>query len=147
MVQTVLRVICLFTGLIVCLFVVACGERATDPAPPTPVASAAEDTPGLIHTVLFWLRDDLTEQERRAFVVDNQSLAEIPSVQRLYFGPPAATAARDVIDSTFDYALILHFADLAGQDAYQVHPLHLEMVEQHSDKFERIVVYDSEVMD
>lgn len=117
-----------------------------------PVAEAAPETsadeaPGLIHTVVFWLREDLTDEERMAFVEDNRSLITIPSVKRLYFGPPAPTEPRPIVDSSYDYLLILHFDDLAGQDAYQVDPLHEKMLEEHRDKWTRILVYDSQASD
>ena len=54
--------------------------------------------------------------------------------------------ARDVVDNSFDYALILHFDDLAGHDAYQSHPRHVQMLEEHRDKFTKVVVHDSEVI-
>lgn len=119
-------------------------ESATEP---TLAETSIEPAPGLIHSVFFWLREDLTDEERNAFVEGNRSMSTIPSVRRLYFGPPAATEAREVVDNSFDYALILHFDDLAGQNAYQVHPLHQQMVEQHSDKWTRVVVHDSQVLE
>lgn len=135
------------------VFLIACGAppaentlAESEPAAEVVTGAPEEPTPGIIHMVLFWLRDDLTDEERDAFVEGNLSISTIPSVRRLYFGPPAATAARAVVDNTFDYALILHFDDLAGQEAYQVHPLHQRMVEEYRDKWERVVVYDSEVM-
>lgn len=133
------------------LLTLACSTPAEPPPESAtlaePVAETIRETdPGLIHSVFFWLREDLTDEERASFVAGNRSMTAIPSVRGLYFGPPAATEARDVVDNSFDYALILHFDDLEGQAAYQVHPLHKEMVEKHSDKWTRVVVYDSEVM-
>lgn len=106
-----------------------------------PQAEAAD--PGLIHTVYFWLNEGLSEEEHTDFETALASLEEVPSVSRLFIGPPASTPSRGVVDNSFDYALIVWFDDVAGHDAYQVDPVHLAFVEGQEAKFKEVKVYDN----
>ena len=101
--------------------------------------------PGLIHSVFFWLKEDISESDRLTFLAGVASLEEIVSIRQMHVGPPAATEERGVVDNTYSYALIVHFADLAGQDAYQIDPIHLKFVDEQKDKWTKVVVYDSTV--
>ncbi|MEM1326633.1 MAG: Dabb family protein [Bacteroidota bacterium] len=100
---------------------------------------------GLVHTVFFWMKDDLTEEQTTEFEEGLQSLEEIESVRRFYWGKPGETEARGVVDRSYDYALIIHFEDLAGHDVYQPHEIHQNFVEGSSDKWTKVVVYDANV--
>ena len=44
-----------------------------------------------IHTVYFWLRKDLTEEQRNEFKEGVDSLKQIPSTTATYTGVPADT--------------------------------------------------------
>lgn len=103
----------------------------------------AEMEPGLMHTVYFWLKDDVDEAAAANFEEGVWSLEGIPSVKRMFVGPAASTPTRGVTDNSFDYALIIWFDDVAGHDIYQTHPIHLKFVEEQEDKFERVQVYDN----
>lgn len=72
-----------------------------------------------------------------------KSLQNIATVKSCYVGPPASTEKRDVVDNSFHYALLMHFDDMAGQDVYQVDPIHLKFVEDHKDKWVKVIVYDN----
>ncbi len=102
-----------------------------------------EATPGLIHTVYFWLKDSVDEAAAKDFEDGVWSLEAIPSVKRMFVGPAATTPTRGVTDNSFDYALIMWFDDVAGHDAYQVHQIHLDFVAAQEAKFERVQVYDN----
>lgn len=99
--------------------------------------------PGLIHTVYFWLNDDVDEAAAKDFADGVWSLEAIPSVKRMFLGPAAGTPSRDVVDNSFDYALIVWFDDVAGHDIYQDHPVHLKFVEEHGGKFKKVQVHDN----
>src|ERR1051325_2763147 len=79
--------------------------------------------PVFIHSVYFWLKEGLTASEAEAFTRGLRSLTTIDSVRQSYIGVPAETR-REVIDSTYSYALIVTFDDLAGHEQYQVDPVH-----------------------
>lgn len=96
----------------------------------------------LVHAVYFWLRPDLTDEERARFEANLRTLAEIPS-QGCHIGTPAPTD-RPVIDRSYTWALVLLFADMAEHDAYQVHPAHQAFVTENKQYWSRVQIYDSE---
>jgi hypothetical protein len=96
-----------------------------------------------VHAVYFWLRPDLTDEERDTFVRGARSLTTIELVRHGHLGVPAATN-RPVIDRSYSYALTLIFDDAAGQDASQPHPVHRKFVEECGSLWSRVVIYDSE---
>lgn len=110
-------------------------------------AQAPAQSPGMIHSVFFWLKEGLSETDEKAFLGGLESLREVGSVRSLHIGPPAPTEERGVVDNSFSYALIVHFDDVAGQDAYQIDPIHTKFVEDHKDKWTKVVVYDNMVME
>lgn len=100
---------------------------------------------GFIHNVYFWFKRDVDPKIIETFKKEAlPALAKVASIQKVYWGPPAMTD-RSVVDNSYDVAWITMFADEAGHDAYQVDPIHLKFVEEYSDIFERVVVYDNEV--
>jgi hypothetical protein len=103
----------------------------------------ADMEPGLMHTVYFWLNDDVDEASAESFEKGVWSLEGIPSIKRMFVGPAASTPSRGVTDNSFDYALIIWFDDVAGHDIYQTHPIHLKFVEEQEAKFKRVQVYDN----
>ena len=95
-----------------------------------------------VHAVYFTLRPDLTAAERADFVAGVESLRGIDSVRQGYLGVPAATD-RPIIDRDYSYALVLAFADQAGHDAYQVHPVHDRFRERCAPFWTRVRIFDS----
>ena len=104
---------------------------------------AADLEPGLMHTVYFWLKDDVDEAAAKNFEQGVWSLEGIPTVKRMFVGPAASTPSRGVTDNSFDFALSIWFDDVAGHDIYQEHPIHLKFVEEQEAKFKRVQVYDN----
>ena len=95
-----------------------------------------------VHSVYFWLRDDLSTGARAAFVDGIRSLTTIETVQQGFIGTPAGTT-REIIDQSYSYALVVFFRDEAGHDAYQVHPVHDRFRENCAGAWHKIVIYDS----
>lgn len=95
-----------------------------------------------IHSVYFWLRDDLTAAERQSFEAGIRSLTAIDDVDRGFIGQPAPTD-RPVIERGYTHALILIFADERAHDAYQVHPVHDRFREQCSGYWSGIRIFDT----
>ena len=54
----------------------------------------------LIHTVIFWLKEDLNEKDRKKFFEGVQKLGLIKSVEKTFIGTPAQTP--------IDQLLIIH---------------------------------------
>ncbi len=95
-----------------------------------------------VHTVYFWLKADITAEEKSAFVKGVTSLTTISSVKHGWVGVPADTD-RPVIDRTYSYGLTVVFEDLAGHDVYQVHPIHKEFLEL-KHLWTQVKIYDFE---
>ena len=101
--------------------------------------------PSLIHTVFFWTNEGATEEQKKAFEEGLIKLGTCPQIQSYFWGPPAPTEAREVVDNTYDYAINVHFASKEDQDAYQTEPIHQEFIENHKDLWAKVVVYDNVV--
>ncbi len=96
-----------------------------------------------IHSVYIWFKDDVTEEQRAQMYADTEKLRDIEVVRALYTGVPAATD-RPIVERSYDYAIIVHFEDLAGHDTYQKHPTHLKLLADHSSLWERVMITDVE---
>ena len=114
-------------------------------------ATARSATPGtaqtgrkqLTHHVFFWLKNPGSREDLNKLVEGLRTLEKIESVRKIHIGVPASTAKRDVVDSSYSASELIFFDDVAGQDAYQVHPIHQKFVEQCSHLWQRVIVYDS----
>lgn len=95
-----------------------------------------------VHSVYFWLKDDLSDADRETFVRGVKSLATIESVHACYVGTPAPTN-RPIIDRSYSYALTVVFENMDAHDAYQVHPVHDAFRDQCSHLWKKVVIYDS----
>jgi hypothetical protein len=98
----------------------------------------------LVHTVLFWLRPELTPAQREAFRAEGlEGLRPIASVAALHIGTPAPIPPRPVVDASYSFGLTVLFADVAAHDAYQVDPLHKAFIERFRSHWERVQIYDA----
>lgn len=99
----------------------------------------------LVHTVVFYLRGDLTESQKTEFRKEGlESLRLIGSVRELHVGTPAAIPPRPVVDASFSFAITVLFTDVAGHNAYQVDPLHLAFVNRFKGHWTKVQIYDAE---
>ena len=96
------------------------------------------------HNVYFWLDESLSDQERTSFEGGLKALFEIDVVAKGSFGKPAGTPERPVTQNTFDYALVLEFDSVEKHNAYQVHEDHTVFVDQFSQWFQQVRVYDTQ---
>ena len=99
---------------------------------------------GFAHIVFFWLKNPDNQSDRKSF---EESLTRFINnskyIQTKHIGIPADTD-RDVIDNSYTYNLMLTFKDKATQDAYQAEDVHLKFIEESSNLWEKVLVYDSE---
>jgi hypothetical protein len=98
----------------------------------------------LIHTVIFWLKKDLTEDQKVEFTNEVKTLGEISSVESFHLGTPAPTPKRPVIEDSYDYAITVVLKDMDAHDDYQVDPIHLDFIDKCKDMWERVVIYDAD---
>ena len=97
----------------------------------------------IIHSVFFWLKPELSDEQRAAFRAAAESLRVIPSVRSLFLGTPALIAARPVVDASYSYAVSITFDDVAGHDAYQIDPAHRAFVDKNRALWDRVQIYDA----
>jgi hypothetical protein len=95
------------------------------------------------HTVYFWLKEPDNAAHRAAFEESLSTFIQNSDfVRSMHLGVPADTD-RPVIDTSYTYSLALTFDSAEDQDRYQEEPAHLKFIEESSDLWERVVVYDS----
>ena len=96
----------------------------------------------LIHHVYFWLKNPDSKEDLEKLLEGLDALAKVDEIKSYHIGKPAATK-RDVIDSSYAVSWLLVFGSAKDQDAYQVHPIHLDFVKNYSHLWSKVVVYDS----
>lgn len=94
------------------------------------------------HSVYFWLRDDLTDDQLAKFWDGLKSLTTIPTVKVAHIGTPATTD-RPIIDRSYTAALVLMFDNQADQEVYQTHDVHEAFRQACDGYWSKIVIYDS----
>lgn len=99
--------------------------------------------PQLLHHVFFWLKNPDSQEDLKKLIAGVKSLAAIETVRSIHVGVPASTEKREVVDNSYHVSELLGFDDVAGQDAYQVHPLHKKFVDEHQHLWSKVVVYDA----
>ena len=97
----------------------------------------------LIHTVYFWLKPELTADQRNNFRRSLESLGGIASVEKLYVGAPAPAPKRPVLDDSYSFSVTVVLKDMAAHNSYQVDPLHLAFMAECKAVWTRVQVYDA----
>ena len=96
------------------------------------------------HVVIFWTRPEVSDAADQLLAGGETYLKPIPGVRSFHMGRMVGSH-RPVVDQTYQVALNLVFDTKEEQDAYQVHPLHIEFVEKvFKPCCARAVVYDFE---
>lgn len=99
-----------------------------------------------IHHVFFWMKEDLTPDGFKTFERGVTTLPKIELVKFGDIGKPAGTN-RTVIERSYSYSLLLIFENKSAHDEYQIHPVHLKFVEDCSQLWSKVIVYDSESLE
>lgn len=98
----------------------------------------------LVHTVFFYLKDEVSESRAAAFAEDVNTLGAIETVKHIWVGTPAATADRPVIDKGYAVGLTTVFESLADHDVYQDHELHHAFIARNKDIWAKVQIYDAD---
>ena len=94
------------------------------------------------HVVIFWTDPAQPGAADELIAGARQYLRDIPGVQHFHVGK-MVPSPRPVVDQSYQVALNVVFADQAAQDAYQVHPQHLEFVAKVFKRVcQRVLIYD-----
>ena len=93
--------------------------------------TAAPPQPGrtLEHIVIVWLKEPGNTVHRQTILEESEVLRTRPGVLSLRSGT-VIPGERVIVDSSFDVALIVSFANQEAMDAYLVHPTHVQLVNE-----------------
>ena len=100
----------------------------------------------LVHHVFFWLKNPGSETDRKQLIEGLKTLKAIKEVKQLLIGTPASTEKREVVDNSFDVSELMYFDNVDGQNAYQIHPVHKAFVDKYGHLWEKVIVYDMQVI-
>ena len=94
------------------------------------------------HVVFCWLKEPGNPEHRQQVIEQSKRLTEIPGVLEIRAGE-MVPSKRKIVDSTFDVAIYMTFANQQAMDSYIVHPFHKEIVkEKLKPLVSKILVYD-----
>jgi len=98
----------------------------------------------LSHIVIFWTDPAKPNAVEELIAGANKYLKNIPGALHFHVGK-MSPSPRAVVDQSYQVALNVVFASKAAEQAYQVHPQHLEFVEKvFKPVMQKAVVYDFE---
>ena len=104
--------------------------------------SKANKKGDFVHHVYFWLKNPDSAEDKAKLIEGLTTLKKIKPIRLARIGEPATTN-RDVIERGYQVSWLLFFDNLEDQEIYQTHPVHLKFVENYSNLWEKVVVYDS----
>lgn len=95
------------------------------------------------HIVLAWLKKPGNETDRAKIIAAAKDLkARIPEVKSLEVGP-VLPSDREVVDDSFDVALVMRFDSKEAMQTYEKSPIHVQAVKDTLKPLTaKIVVYD-----
>ncbi len=100
----------------------------------------------IVHNVYFWLKDGVTEEEKKSFLKGiGELISFVDKISKAEYGVPANTPTRDVVDNSFGANLIIWFDSVQDHNAYQDHPAHHKFIENFKDLWEKVIVRDTEL--
>ena len=115
-----------------------------------PVAKVKKSQPvkgSFVHVVYFWLKEPSNNDIRQKFTTSLSNFIDNSAfIKSKHLGTPADTN-RAVIDNSYTYCLIVTFNSKKDQDKYQAEEGHLKFLEESRNLWEKILVYDSELLE
>lgn len=97
----------------------------------------------VVHHVFFWLKNPSSAEDLKTLIAGVKTLAEIETVRELRVGVVASTEKREVVDNSWAVSELIFFSDLAGQEAYQTHPIHQAFIRNYGHLWDKVIVYDA----
>jgi hypothetical protein len=94
------------------------------------------------HVVIFWTDPAKPESADQVVAGGEKYLRNIPGIVHFHIGKMVGST-RPVVDQSYQVALNTVFTSKEAQDAYQVHPQHLEFVAHCVKPYvKKVLVYD-----
>jgi len=101
----------------------------------------------LQHNVYFWLKEGVSDDKKKRFEQGIKDfVSSVKEVHQAEIGIPAGTPDREVIDKSFGYSIFVWFKSIDDHNVYQKHPAHEKFINDFSDLWEKVQVYDSELI-
>jgi hypothetical protein len=98
----------------------------------------------LSHIAVFWTDPAQPDAADELIAGVNKYLKDIPGVLHFHVGK-MSPSPRPVVDQTYQVALNLIFPGKQAEQAYQIHPQHIEFVEKVFKRVcKKAVIYDFE---
>ncbi|MEP3387650.1 MAG: Dabb family protein [Reichenbachiella sp.] len=95
------------------------------------------------HSVLIWLKNPDNASDRQKIEKGLKELIENSDyIRSAHLGVPALTA-RDVVDNSYTYHLMVTFGSKEEQDKYQVEPAHKKFLADCKNLWSKVLIYDS----
>jgi len=95
------------------------------------------------HTVYFWLKNPDNKADRKSFEKSLQKFLDTSKYAKTNFIGVPPKASRDVVDGSFTYSLIVTFESAEAQEKYQKEEAHSKFIEESSNLWTKVIVYDS----
>ena len=96
------------------------------------------------HVVIFWTDPAQPNAADELIAGANKYLKTIPGVLHFHVGK-MSPSPRPVVEQSYQVALNLIFTSKQAEQAYQIHPQHVEFVEKvFKPRCKKVVVYDFE---
>lgn len=101
----------------------------------------------LQHNVYFWVKEGVSNAGKKKFEQGIRDfISTVKEVKKAEIGIPAPTEERDVVDHSFSYSLFVWFKSIEDHNVYQKHPAHEKFISEYSNLWEKVKVYDSELI-
>jgi hypothetical protein len=98
----------------------------------------------LSHIVIFWTNPGQPNATEELIAGANKYLTNVPGVQHFHVGK-MSPSPRPVVEQSYQVAMNITFPSKAAEQAYQIHPQHLEFVEKvFKLTCNKVVIYDFE---
>lgn len=94
------------------------------------------------HVVIVWLKDAGNRAAREQYIAHSRRLAKLPMVLDYRVGTPLP-GGREIVDSSYDVAVVSTFANPQAVTDYVEHPEHKQIIEQALKPLvAKAIVYD-----
>jgi hypothetical protein len=135
----------LVAGFAILLFAIAWSGVSQNSNRSHSMAADSSKKPSIVHDVYFTLNESTPEGRAKLVAACKKYLTDHPGVVYFGVGVVADELKRPVNDRDWDVGLHMIFKSQADHDAYQVHPRHLQFIEENKTNWKKVRVFDTEV--
>lgn len=94
------------------------------------------------HVVIVWLKDHGSSTARQQYIEATKTLSKLPMVLRYQIGT-VLPSQKEVVDSSYDVAIVATFENAQALDEYEKHADHDKVIyERLKPLVDKVIVYD-----